>query len=133
MESVDFLAINFNHQSGRVFFFRRDERVFLLSQAGFLPFLLELLHFLGVFDGLVDLGWVSREELIGHLVINVGMLVVESWESLELHTVGLVAPEESLGREFVAVLVSESHSDVVIALLSTDSSPEQKFFEVGVG
>ena len=58
------------------------------------------------------------------------MLIVNFWESLEFHSIKLIAPVKSLLWELVSVSVTDTLSDVVVALGSTDPSPEEQLVEV---
>lgn len=78
----------------------------------------------------MDKHWVSQEQLVGHLVVLLVMLIVESGECFEFHSVGLAAPEKLLLWELVPLLVADTQSDVVISLNSADPSPEKQLLEI---
>ena len=58
------------------------------------------------------------------------MLIINFREGLELHSIKLVAPVESLLWKLVSVSVTDTLGDVVVALGSTDPSPEEQLVEV---
>ena len=58
------------------------------------------------------------------------MLIVNFWESLEFHSIKLITPVESLLWELISVSVTDTLSDVVVALGCTDPSPEEQLVEV---
>ena len=74
--------------------------------------------------------WISKEQLASHLIILLIMLIVESGESLELHSIGWAAPVELLLWEFVSLLVADTEGNIVVGLGATNPSPEQQLFEV---
>lgn len=77
------------------------------------------------FDALVHKLWFSLEELASQLIIFFFMLIIQSWEGLEAHSVCLTAPVEPLLWELITILVDDTQGNIVICFDAADSSPEK--------
>lgn len=73
---------------------------------------------------------VAQEQFVCHLIVLLVVLIVESGESLELHSIRLAAPEELLLGEFIPLLVAHSKGNIVVGLGTRYPSPEQQLLEV---